>query len=109
MPASLDTLRRYLTCLALRGRKVSTIRHARKSIGLVHAHAGVARPDQDARIRALEHGMGRELGTREEGVDALLHHELARAVSVLRSSPRADRDRAVLLLGCAGANSPAST
>lgn len=103
LPASVETLRLYLTQLADRGLKVSTIRHARKSIGLAHGHAGVPRPDRDARIRALERGMGRELGTREEGVDALLEHELARAVGTLRDSPRDDRDRAVLLIGFAGA------
>ncbi|MDB4987742.1 MAG: integrase family protein, partial [Myxococcaceae bacterium] len=103
LPATYETLRLYLTHLAQLGRKVSTIRHARKSIGLAHAHAGVPRSDQDARIRVLERGIGRELGVREEGVAPLLEHELARVIASLKNSPRDDRDRALILLGFAGA------
>ncbi|MDB4991743.1 MAG: integrase family protein [Myxococcaceae bacterium] len=103
MPAGWETLRLYLTHLAELGRRPSTIRHARKSIGLAHAHAGAPRPDRDERIRTLERGIACELGSREVGVVPLLEHELARAVATLRHSPRDDRDRALILLGFSGA------
>ena len=80
-----------------------TIRRARKSIGLAHAHAGLPRPDQDARIRSIEFSIGRKLGSREEGARPLLLEELEQLLRTLRSSPRDDRDRAVLLVGWAGA------
>ncbi len=103
LPASPETLELYLTHLAKRGRKASTIRRARIAIGLAHGHAGEARPDQNARIRTLERGIGRVHGAREEGAVPLLEDQLAKVVAVLGRSPRDERDRAMLLLGFAGA------
>lgn len=103
LPASVETLRRYLAHLAESGRAYSTIRHARSSIGLAHKHAGLPRPDDDARIRMLERDIARQRGGREIGVHALLDHELAQAVAALGNGPLADRDRALLLVGFAGA------
>ena len=103
LPASTRTLELYLTYLAELGRRPSTIRRARIAIGLAHGHAGLPRPDQHARVRTLERGIARVHGAREEGAPPLLEHELARAVRALRDSPRDDRDRAMLLIGFAGA------
>jgi site-specific recombinase XerD len=103
VPAEPHTLELYLTQLAENGRKPSTIRRARVAIGLAHSHAGLLRPDRHARIRALERGIGRVQGTREEGALPLLEDQLAAAVKTLGSSPREDRDRAMLLVGFAGA------
>jgi site-specific recombinase XerD len=103
LPASSTTLARYLTQLAKDGRKASTIRRARIAIGLAHGRLGLARPDRDERIRALERGIGRTHGTEEQGARPLLVHELDRMVRTLGSSARDDRDRALLLLGFAGA------
>ena len=96
---ALDELAAHLTPLAELGRRPSPIRRARVAIGLAHPHAGVPRPDQNAGIRALERGIGRVHGSREEGAPPLLEHELARVVRVLGDSPREDRDRAMLLVG----------
>ncbi len=103
LPASSHTLELYLTYLAKLGRKASTIRRARIAIGLRHGHSGLERPDKHARIRTLERGIGCVHGAREEGAVPLLEHELARAVAVLKHSPREERDRAMLLVGFAGA------
>jgi site-specific recombinase XerD len=103
LPASSDTLALYLTHLAERGLRASTIRRARIAVGLAHAHAGAPRPDRDARLRALERGIGRTHGTREEGAPPLLGAALARAVASLGDAPRDARDRALLLLGFAAA------
>jgi site-specific recombinase XerD len=102
-PAAPRTLELYLTHLAALGRKASTIRRARTAIGLAHGHAGLPRPDQHARIRALERGIGRVHGAREQGARPLLEHELAEVVRALGHSPREERDRALLLVGFAGA------
>ncbi len=103
LPAPTRTLELYLTHLAELGLRPSTIRRARIAIGLAHGHAGLPRPDQHARIRALERGIGRARGVREEGAPPLQEHELACAVRALGDSPREDRDRAMLLVGFAGA------
>jgi site-specific recombinase XerD len=103
LPASSTTLARYLTHLAKDGRKASTIRRARIAIGLAHGRIGLERPDHDERIRALERGIGRTHGTAEQGARPLLVDDLDRMVRVLGASIRDARDRALLLLGFAGA------
>jgi site-specific recombinase XerD len=103
LPASPNTLARYLTQLAKNGRKASTIRRARIAIGLAHGRADFARPDRHERIRALERGIGRTHGTAEQGARPILVVELDRMVAGLGTSIRDARDRALLLLGFAGA------
>lgn len=103
LPASEATLARYLTDLAVRGRKASTIRRARIAIGLEHADKKLPRPDQTEGIRKLEHGIGRVHGTREVGPDPLLHDQLRTVTSTLGHSVRGVRDRALILVGFGGA------
>jgi site-specific recombinase XerD len=103
LPASVSTLAGYLTQLVQSGKKVSTVRRARIAIGMAHADAGLSRPDRDSRIRALERGMGRVYGTREKGATPLLMEGIERIVATLVGGARDDRDRALLLLGFAGA------
>lgn len=103
LPASTLTLGRYLAQLAAAGRKSSTIRRARIAIGVVHGQRGLPRPDRDPRIRTLERGIGKVHGTREEGATPLLVPDLERMVGSLGRAVRDDRDRALLLLGFAGA------
>jgi integrase len=80
-----------------------TVRRARIAIGLAHADAGVIRPDRERSIRMLERGMGRVYGTREMNATPLVVESLERIVSTLGTTARDDRDRALLLLGFAGA------
>jgi integrase len=104
LPTSTETLCQYLAFMAGElGRKASTIRRARCSIGLAHAHAGLPRPDAHARVRALERGIGRTHGARAEGAQPLLQEHLAPVVRRLGSDARDVRDRALILLGFAGA------
>jgi site-specific recombinase XerD len=106
LPSSTATLVRYLVHLASSGRKASTIRRARIAIGVMHAQQGLERPDRDDRIRTLERGIGRIHGTRENGATPLLVPELARMLKTLGTTTRDERDRALLLLGFAGAFRP---
>ncbi|HEV7819957.1 MAG TPA: site-specific integrase, partial [Burkholderiales bacterium] len=104
LPASASLLALYLTHMAQLGRKASTIRRARIAIGQVHGAAGLPRPDQNDRIRSVERGIGRSLGTHEESAAPISVDDLERMVRPLqRNSVRDDRDRALLLLGFAGA------
>jgi hypothetical protein len=97
LPATSHTLELYLTHLAQRGPRVSTIRRARIAIGLAHGHAELPRPDHHARIRTLERGIGRTHGSHEEGAPPLLEHELAQAVKALGASPRDERESARMI------------
>jgi integrase len=103
LPTTPDVLALYLTHLAELGRRPSTIRRARVAIGLEHGLRGEERPDQHAGIRQLERGIGRTLGAREDGAPPLLAEQLAQVVKTLGKSPRDVRDRALLLVGFAGA------
>jgi integrase len=103
LPASSETLQLYLTFLATSGRKTSTIRRARIAIGLAHAYAQLPRPDRDPNVRALERGIGRVHGAHEEGADPLLKDDVARLARSFERTPRGVRDKAIVLLGFAGA------
>jgi site-specific recombinase XerD len=103
MPASSSTLARYLAFLADSGKKASTIRRARVAVGLAHGWAGELRPDKDVTIRTVERGIARTHGAREEGADALLAADLPKLMKAFRGGPHDDRDRALVLLGFAGA------
>jgi integrase len=98
-----DTLARYLTQLVENGKKLSTIRRARIAIGLAHAERALPRPDHDPCIRLLERGMARTHGTAVDHVASLLLEQVTVIVGALDAGARADRDRAVLLLGFWGA------
>jgi site-specific recombinase XerD len=103
LPASQLTLERYLAHLAKAGRKASTIRRARSAIGMAHAHAGLPRPDQHARIRALERGIGRTHGAHEEGAEPLMAEDVARIGALPARTALEVRDRALVLVGFAAA------
>jgi site-specific recombinase XerD len=102
LPTTAEMLRLYLTHLVMLGRKASTIRRARSSIGLMHEQVGAARPDRTTRTREVERGIGNLHGAHEEGATPLLEHEVATIVATLKDSPRDLRDRALILLGFFG-------
>lgn len=103
LPASGDTLARYLGHLWSSGRKASTIRRARISIGLVHREQGLQRPDGDEQVRTLERSFAAGESAAEKSAPPLLKADLERMVSALGNTRRDERDRALLLLGFAGA------
>jgi site-specific recombinase XerD len=102
LPAEVETLRCYLAGLAQRGLRASTIRRARCSIGLHHEQHGLPRPDRTCRTRQVERGIARAIGTREQGAEPVLPHQLTQIVESFSDSPRDVRDRALLLFGFAG-------
>ena len=103
LPASTATLRRYLVHLAAGGRKSSTIRRARISIGVIHCERGLRRPDCDEQIRLLERGIACGDNAREQGAPPLKLADLECMMRALGSTLRDARDRALILLGFAGA------
>lgn len=103
LPAATETLAHYLSHLADSGRKASTIRRARIAIGVIHRDYGLCRPDADDHIRILEKQFARRDSAAEQGAPPLLLPDLERMMHVLGNTRRDERDRALLLLGFAGA------
>lgn len=103
LPASSETVAFYLTHLAKRDLAYATQRHALFAIGRVHVAAAAGRPDRDERVLLLMRGIGRSIGTRAQGASALGVEPLSLMVGALGDSVRDVRDRALLLLGFAGA------
>jgi integrase len=93
----------YVAHLAKSGQAYSSLRHNLFAIAKVHMAAGAGRPDRDDRVRVMLRGIGRSIGTRAEGANPLGTEDLARIVGSLGSSVRDIRDRAMLLVGFAGA------
>ena len=102
LPASPETVALYLTMLA-DTHKCSTLQRRLSSISQAHQTAGHATPTQEALVRATWAGIRRVKGTSYEGKAPTLTADIRRMVDTLTQSPTGIRDRALLLLGFAGA------
>lgn len=102
LPAEESTVVLYLTDLAGRA-KVATI--SRRVVAIRHAHsaAGLVSPVDGSRVRVLVRGIRRELGTAGRKKRALSTADVAAMVATCGDDATGLRDRAVLLLGFAGA------
>jgi len=108
LPTLPTTLAAYLAALAEgtatgRARKVAGIDLALAAIAAAHRAAGFDSPRDAAEVRAVRRGIRRELGTAQREVAPLLVPELRRALAALPATLHGARDRALLLLGWAGA------
>jgi integrase len=103
LPASPDTLALYITHLVKLGLGYGTLRRVLFAIARAHVDAEAGRPDRAVRVRKLMRGIGRTIGTREEGAKPLRAAELASMVRALGTNLLDTRDRALLLLGFIGA------
>jgi len=83
--------------------KTSTLQRRLTAISQAHAAASVESPTRSAAVRAVWSGIRRQHGTAQLGKAPAVVGELQAMVSLLPSSPRGWRDRALLLLGFAGA------
>jgi len=105
-PAAPETIALYLTDLAERGRKISTVRRARAAIAAAHrrdpALAGRC-PTRHPLVTDLMKGLARELAAPPERAPALSPEQLSAMLATLGTGRRALRDRALLTLGFAGA------
>lgn len=101
-PAAPSTLALYL---ADRAEAVSVRSMEQELAAIVAAHrlAGHPSPTEDAAVRLVWRGVRRKYGTPARGRAPLSVVDLARMVQGLGDGPSAVRDRAILLLGFAGA------
>jgi integrase len=108
LPAEPATLAAYLAALAdgsasRRPRKPAGIDLALAAVTGAHKAAGFPSPREAAEVRAVRAGIRRTLGTAPRQVAPFLVGELRRALLELPDTTLGRRDRALLLVGWAGA------
>ncbi len=102
-PASETLIAEYLTHLAHAGKKVSTIRLAVAAISAAHRSSGLSDPTKHESLKLLMAGIARTLGTAPEQKTPILRADLERLVTALPHTLTGHRDKALLLVGYAGA------
>jgi len=102
LPSQPQAVALYLTDLA-ESCKTSTLQRRLTAISQAHQLAGYSSPTKDARVRAVWAGIRRTKGTAQKGKAAVMTDDVRLMVESLPSSLRGLRDRALLLVGFAGA------
>lgn len=102
LPVEPSALALYLTDMADKY-KVSTIERRLGAINFEHKKAGHPAPSTHPGVRELLQGIRRELGAARTGQTPLLTDEIRAMVEAVPETPAGDRDRALILLGFAGA------
>ena len=103
MPATPSGVAVYLTHLADSGRKVATLERALTSIVHAHRSRGFEWPRAHPTIANVMGGIRRCLGTAPTQKAPVIDELLAAMVATLDDGPRGKRDRALLIVGWAGA------
>ena len=102
LPALPETVAVYLAAQAGH-RKASTIGRRLSAIAQAHKTAGLDSPTGEAAVRQVLAGIRRRHGTRQVGKEAAVTADVRAMVGTLEDSLPGRRDRALLLLGFAGA------
>jgi integrase len=102
LPASPETVALYLSSQAAY-LKASTLTRRLSAISQAHKAAALPSPTADPAVRSVHSGIRRAHGTAQEGKAPVLTADLRAMVATLPESPLGVRDRALLLLGFAGA------
>ena len=102
LPAPPTTVALYLTDRA-KTCKASTLARRLCAIAGAHKEAGALSPTTDSTVRLILSGIRRAKGTKQEGKVPTLTPELRTMVEALPDTLLGRRDRALLLLGFAGA------
>lgn len=102
LPAAPETLAVYLASAA-RTLKPSTLTRRCSSISIAHEMAGYESPTRNIVVRTTLAGIRREKGTAPDQKAPILTTDLRRMVSGLPDTLAGARDRALLVLGFAGA------
>jgi integrase len=108
MPASVKAVVEYLTDLAEDGQKISTIRGKRAGIAYAHIVAGVQDPTKHSDVVLVMDGITRDLAERGKTIptkkEPITLEDLRAMVAKIDTTTIAGkRDKAILLLGFAGA------
>ncbi len=102
-PATPDTVALYLADLAQRGVKASTIARRLVVISQAHKEQDLPSPTVSNAVRRVHAGIRRSHGTAQDAKAPAVVDDIKRMVEQLPHSHLGQRDRALLLLGFAGA------
>ncbi len=103
LPATPQTVMLYLGELGGAGKSLSTVSRRLAAFAEIHRATGYESPSGHPGVRELLAGMRRTHGAAARGKDALLSDDLRAMLRELGDSLRDRRDRALLLVGFAGA------
>ena len=103
LPATPEVVIEYLTWLADRGQRASTIQVKLSAIVFVHVRSNYPDPAQHEAVKSLMGGIRRSIGTAPQQKAAIVRSELEHMISEMPRDLRGVRDKAILLLGYAGA------
>ncbi len=102
-PASPATIVDYLTWLAESGKRVSTIETKLSALAFAHRAYRGENPTQSESVRVLMRGIRRKLGCAVRQKSPITREELRKMVGTLPENLAGKRDKAILLVGFAGA------
>lgn len=103
LPAEPIDVARYLAGLADAGKKTSTIQRRTSAIAAAHKAAGLEPPTNFEGVKAVMRGIRRRVGKRKRKAAPATAELLGLAIAALPATKRGLRDRALVLIGFAGA------
>lgn len=103
LPATPDTVSRYVAHLATEGKAVSTIRRHLSSISTAHKTADLPTPTTTALVKKTLDGIATTHGTAPNAKKAATCNDLVAMLEHVPNTLIGIRDRALLLIGFAGA------
>lgn len=104
LPATAATVAGFLVHLHREGKKPSTIQRHKACISKAHQVKNLETPTDHRKLKSLLKGILRKVGKRQKQAPAFTLAEFKRAIRAIdMSRPSGLRDRALLLLGFAGA------
>lgn len=102
LPADAGTVAAYIAGMAGEGKKAATITRALASIAEVHKAKGHPSPI-DPRVKIVAKGIRNKIGTKQDRARPILPADLKIMVQQIGDDLQGTRDRAMVLLGFAGA------
>ena len=104
LPATPETVARYISDRAKGGKlKAGSIQRRVSAIACFHQTKGLTSPTSSGQVKFIIGGIRRKLGTRQEGKAAVLTADLTAMLALMPAKLLGVRDRALLLVGFAGA------
>lgn len=103
LPASPECVASYFSAMADDGKKPSTIDRARAAIKMAHETAGASDPTGHRSVKQTLKGIRRKLGVAQDKKAPILANDIKAMVSTLPNNTIGLRDRALILIGFAGA------
>ena len=103
LPAAPATVAAFFSAMADQGKKPATISQLRAAVRMAHETAGHADPTSHKQVKLTMKGIRRTLGTAPVKKAAILTEDIRAMVRSLPDSLLGARDRALLLVGFAGA------